>query len=196
MKYLKYSLLSCGLCAMAATLFSFSCNTSRLIQQPCQSSWLSNLQEGDTLRINYSVASGELGSVHEGILITKRSGQLKADHVLYDYGIEYMENGLIKIKPESNLIPLSPDSIKAFFHSIKNDYRVENESMLNDSQVCQLKRFFDEAEKFDVDEISNAAEYYAILSKGRELVVIDRSGRWRKHSELKRNLFPRGKKVE
>lgn len=188
MKYIKRIFIVCGLCALSATIFGFSFKTSWLNQQACRTSWLDKLQEGDTLRINYSVASGELGSVHEGIFIFKDQGKFKVNHVIFNYGIEYVANGLIKTKPESNLIPLSQDSIKVFLYSIKNDFKVKKESILNESQICYLKEFFDEAENYEAHGFSNAAEYYFVDGSQRELVIVDRSGKWKKHRELKKKL--------
>lgn len=154
----------------------------------CQETLITEMSNGDTMVINYSVATGELGSIHEGVVLRKESDQVHATHVLYNYGVSRLPSGVTAVTTDSP-IPMNEDSITAFYHSIKNDFiSLKQEWVLNDKQIDYLNRFLVEAEKFESQGFSNAPEYYSIITKDRVLVVLDQSGKWDKHKELKNIL--------
>jgi hypothetical protein len=147
------------------------------------------LPNGDTVIVNYSIASGELGKIHEGIIITKEDDKFKAVLVAYNFGTSILPNGLVKVDGNVPPVRLEPDSIKHFFQKIKGDFFVaKEERLLNLKQISYLEKFLNEAEDFESHGFSNAAEYYYIIRKGRELLVLDRSGKWGKHKDLKKVL--------
>lgn len=173
-----YTILKC--CSMYTLL-------SVLLNFSCKIDWLDQLDKGDTLQINYRIAYSEFGGVHEGIFLYKDRDQIRVKHVIYNYGISYV-NGMVKADPESKLAPLVTDSVSSFFHSINEDFRVKKELILNKEQIYYLKGFFEEAEEFQASGFSNAPEYYAIFGKDQELVVLDPLGQWDKHKEIKKML--------
>lgn len=154
----------------------------------CQEYSLREVSNQDTVVINYSIAAGEFGSVHEGIILIKKNEKILATHILYNYGVSLLPNGIIDVASHSP-IPMNEDNITAFYHAFKNDFTIlKQEWELNDEQIDYLEMFFVEAEGFVSEGFSNAPEYYSIITKGRELVVLDRSGKWDKHQELKKIL--------
>lgn len=154
----------------------------------CQEYSLRKISNGDTLYVNYSVALGEMGSVHEGVVLVKKDDGVKATHVIYNFGISIQPNGIIEVDNES-FIPMNEDSIKAFFYSFKNNFTIlKKEWKLNDEQINFLDRFLKEAKHFESDGFSNAPEYYFIITNDHELVILDRSGKWNKHREFKKVL--------
>jgi hypothetical protein len=150
----------------------------------CQKHLLRGVSNQDTVVINYSIAAGEFGSMHKGIILIKKNDQVWATHVLYNYGVSLLANGIIDVAPNSS-IPMNKDSILAFYHTFKNDFTIlKQEWVLNDEQVECLDKFLEEAEKFKQQGFSNAPEYYAVIAKNRELIILDRSGKWNKHKTL------------
>lgn len=154
----------------------------------CQEYLFSQMGNGDTVTINYSIASGELGSIHKGIILAKENGQIKATHVVYNYGISFLPNGMIEVA-NTSFIPMNEDSIKTFYKSFQNDFTIlKKQWIVDDKQINCLEKFFKEAQSFKSHGFSNAPEYYLITRKDKELIVIDRSGKWDKYSYLKKAL--------
>jgi hypothetical protein len=93
---------------------------------------LNKMTNGATITINYSVAAGELGSMHKAIFISKLGDSIQARHVIYNFGITISPNGLIHIKNNS-FIPLEADRIKSFYDSNKDNFTVLKETWTLDS---------------------------------------------------------------
>ncbi len=53
----------------------------------CQDFSFRNMSNNDIVIINYSVAYGEMGNVHEGIILEKGNEHIKAIHVVYNFGV-------------------------------------------------------------------------------------------------------------
>jgi hypothetical protein len=154
----------------------------------CQEFSLRKMSNKDTATINYSVASGEHGSIHKGIILVKERSQIKATHIVYNFGISLLPNGIIEVDINS-FIPMNEDSVKAFYRAFKNNFTIlKKEWVLNDEQINCLEKFFKEAENFELQGFSNAPEYYSIITDYRELVILDQSGKWDKHKDLKKML--------
>lgn len=66
------------------------------------------MRNNDAATINYRVASGELGSAHKGIILVKENDQIKATHVVYNFGIFFLSNGMMKVANKS-FIPMNED---------------------------------------------------------------------------------------
>ncbi len=154
----------------------------------CQKLSIKEMYSGDSVIINYSIATGEFGSIHKGILLRKESDRIRASHVLYNYGVSLLPNGVIDVALDS-YIPMNEDSVKAFYMKFKNDFTVlKEEWTLNDAQISCLNKFLEEAGRFESQGFSNAPEYYHILINDWNLVVLDRSGKWDKHKYLQKAL--------
>lgn len=166
-------------------LISFSVFCSTVY---CQDFSFRKMSNNDTATINYSVASGELGSVHKGIILVKENDQIKATHVVYNFGISLLPNGIIDVSNES-FIPMNEDSVKVFHNNFRNDFTIlKEEWILSDDQINCLDKFLKEANRFESQGFSNAPEYYYIVSNDWNLVILDRSGKWDKHKDLQKIL--------
>ena len=148
------------------------------------------MTNSDTLIINYSISSGELGIVNNGIIITKKDNKLIAIQVVYNIGVSILPNGLIKVENDNLFIPqLNIDSIKAFYRSIKDNYTIlKGPSVLNNKQIECLQLFIKEVKNFKSKGISNAPDFYAIIKKNKELVIVDQSGEWDKYRDIQKIL--------
>lgn len=154
----------------------------------CQDFSFRKMSNSDTATINYSIASGELGTVHKGIILVKENNQIKATHVVYNFGISLLPNGIIEVFNDS-YIPMNEDSVKTFYSSFRNDFTIlKEEWVLNDDQINCLDKFLKEADRFQSQGVSNAPEYYYIISDDWNLVILDRSGKWDKHKDLQKIL--------
>ena len=154
----------------------------------CQELSIKEMSSGDSVVINYSIAAGESGSIHKGIILIKEGGQVWATHVLYNYGVSLLPNGVIDVALDSS-IPMNEDSVKAFYSNFRNDFIIlKEEWTLNDDQINCLDKFLKEADEFESQGFSNVPEYYYILSENWNLVILDRSGKWDKHKDLQKIL--------
>ncbi|MEX2594029.1 MAG: hypothetical protein WD426_14745 [Anditalea sp.] len=84
---------------------------------------------------------------------------------------------------------MNEDSVKAFYSNFRNDFTIlKKEWVLNDDQINCLDKFLKEAEKLEPQGFSNAPEYCYIITNGRELFILDKSGKWDKYKDLKKIL--------
>lgn len=177
MKYLIVILIS---------LFSIE---GSLAQPTLENIFIDNIVEEDTLYVNFSIASGEMGSTHQGLLIYKKGSELFGKFVLYNYGVSLLSNGLIKIHPNTKPIALKHDSLIAFFNDIKEKYFViKKEWKLDSSQVEYLDIFFSQLLNYKPKGFSNASEYYLIVNRAKIVIVIDSPGKLKMQVELKKAL--------
>lgn len=154
----------------------------------CQKKLIKQMVDDDTVTINYSTAFGEVGSIHEKIVLTKLNNEIRATQIVYDFGTSFACDGLIKIKKDSCIF-MRVDSIRIFLNSVKHKFAiVKKEWVLTDRQISRLEEFFAEAASFKSKGFSNAPEYYCIRTGREEIMVLDRSGKWDKNQSLKETL--------
>lgn len=145
-----------------------------------------NLVEGDTLYISFSVASGEMASSHQGLLVYRLGSEVFAKFVLYKYGAS-LSNGLIKINPSTEPINFESVHLITFFHKLKSQYVViRPDWKLDSDQKKYLDSFFIRLLAYEPKGYSNAPEYYLVMNQKKTLVVIDPTGALKMHVELRR----------
>ena len=126
--------------------------------------------------------------MHKAIFICKLGDSIQARYVIYNFGMAISPNGLIQAKNEG-FIPLEADHIKSFYDSNKDDFTVLKETWTFDStQVKYLELLFKEVEEYKSEGFSNASEYYYILSKEKELIILNHSGKWKKYRAFNKVL--------
>lgn len=148
---------------------------------------LDNLQNGDTLYVNFCISHSEFGSIHDGILIYKDKNSFFGKHVLYNYGVSLLPNKLIKVHPNVEPVALVKDSVTSFYSKIKTNYIVlKKDWKLEEQQIQYLKDYFSELEKFESKGFSNTPDFYTVISGEKSFVAFDRAGSWDKFLEVKK----------
>lgn len=139
---------------------------------------IDSLKEGDSLTINYYIAHGEFGGTDEGIIIYNKKNSLFAKYIRYN------------TNRHDYSISLKDDAIIDYYKKVSNNYIVLKDTWNLDSlQISYLREVISDIKNYIPKEgISNASEYYAILSSKEEIVVIDRIGNWNKFLEIKKVL--------
>ena len=133
------------------------------------------LKNGDTLYISYYIAYfGEYGGADEGIIVYRSSDTLRAKYVKYTANRHKYINAL------------NDDIIIKYYQSIKNNFEVVKEEWcLSNLQIDYINELVSELKSYKPKEgISNASEYYAVLSNKDNFVVLDRIGEWNKFFDI------------
>jgi len=135
------------------------------------------IQETDTLYINFFIATGEFGGKNEGIVIYKNGDKIKAESVRYNnssYGKA-----------------IEPDTIISFYKKNCDNFTVIKKQWVLSKKECDyLAKVLDEikAQSEEENVYGSASEHYAIITKNKKYVFIDRTGNWNKFLEIKKVL--------
>ncbi len=135
------------------------------------------VEKNDTLHLNYFIAAGEFGGKNEGLIIHNNGDDLIAKSIRYNnssYGKA-----------------LNVDTIVNFYKVNSNNYTIiKAEWVLSQKECDYLVKVLDEikAQSDEENVYSNASEHYAIFSKCKSHVFIDRTGNWNKFLEIKEVL--------
>ncbi len=162
-------MLRIRLIILISTLFSIAKANTNILE----------LKNGDTLHISYYIAYfGEYGGADEGIIVYRSSDTLKAKYVKYT------------ANRHNYISALNDDVIIKYYQTIKNNFEVVKEEWcLSNLQIDYINELLLELKSYKPKEgLSNASEYYAVLSNKDNFIVLDRTGEWNKFFDI-HNFF-------
>ena len=157
-------------------------------------------QTSDTLRVNFSIATSEFGSSNEGLFLYEDDEGLKAKYVLYkatSYGLRLpLDSSRVKVEDidfyreqEQKYM----DLLVKFYNENRHNYIVlKDECLLDSIQKAYIIGVLDiiRTYRYEGEDlyISNAPDYYTIMSENGTYTLYDPYKKLKEYIELRKTL--------